>query len=704
MSDQNLDRIIDILEKLKEIPRIKEEQKKLLEDIKKSLVSESQDIHENFENANRSVEETRKNLNSLLRISFSFVNVIRNVIRKFTNLKESLDQFSRSVARYSEKTQSLVESPFENFKSFTESLPIIGGFSIAFFKIYEMFDDLANAYSNAAKSGVIFSKTIEQIYADSRDLVMTLPEFANFLAKYANIVNRGNREFINYLDISMKTSDRLLSFGYDLETLRESAAQFLVIQRNLGFLRRINAEEQSKLFSTTIENFYSASKRLGIAATEILQSLEKLSEDPEARVALRKLGQRGQEILAVLEKEAPNLQKLLTQAIVRGGLERADDYALFATTEISPMIAEIYSMILSNRGSLNSLLDLIRSNSDVLSRNMQLFALMGQDHIVNILNELDIFSKKTLDTIESSEENMGEEFAKQVVLARNRVRATIADVSSEIIRRLSEIGNVSELISNYLIKITKITTDMAKSTLWLDLLEGFSQAATKLVSAIVNLSDKIAGIFGLNGTIYQAIVAGILLFLPKGLNRIFQSLGGAFLANYSSSFGSAILRPIMNLMNYILSSTKRTFLALVTGMFAASGLSNLFGNLFPEENSEQATETKSLSQNIPSTSTEPTTIPNISNPSVAGSPVTGAEIAKTPLITPSVTKTLESESSVNPEASLAKSMEELSNIMKQINSMHERIKEANERKLQLLQKMTKTQESVNESISNMISP
>jgi hypothetical protein len=244
---------------------------------------------------------------------------------------------------------------------------------------------------------------------------------------------------------------------------------------------------------------------------------------------------------------------------------------------------------------------------------------------------------------------------------------------------------------------------MAKSTLWLDLLEGFSQAATKLVSAIVNLSDKIAGIFGLNGTIYQAIVAGILLFLPKGLNRIFQSLGGAFLANYSS-FGSVILKSIMGLMNYILSSTKRTFLALVTGMFAASGLSNLFGNLFPEENSEQATETKSLSQNIPSTSTEPTTIPNISNPSVAGSPVTGAEIAKTPLITPSVTKTLESESSVNPEASLAKSMEELSNIMKQINSMHERIKEANERKLQLLQKMTKTQESVNESISNMISP
>jgi len=694
---------LDILEKLKEIPRIKEEQKKLLEDIKKSLISESLNIHENIENANLSVEESRRNLNSLMKISFSFVNIIRNVIRKFTNLKENLDQFSRSVARYSEKTQSLIESPFENFKSFTESLPIIGGFSVAFFKIYEMFDDLANAYSNAARSGVIFSKTIEQIYADSKDLVMTLPEFANFLAKYANIVNRGNKEFIDYLDISMKTSDKLLSFGYDLETLRESAAQFLVIQRNLGFLRRINAEEQSKLFQTTIENFYSASKRLGIAATEILQSLEKLSEDPEARIALRKLGQRGQEILAVLEKEAPNLQKLLTQAIVRGGLERADDYALFATTEISPMIAEIYSMILSNRGSLNSLLDLIRSNSDVLSRNMQLFALMGQDHIVNILNELDIFSKKTLDTIEFSEENMGEEFAKQVVLARNRVRATIADVSSEIIRRLSEIGNISELISGYLIKITKITTDMAKNTFWLDLLEGFSQAATKLVAAIVNLSEKITGVFGLNGTIYQAIVAGILLFLPKGLNRVFQSLGGAFLAN-SSFFGSTILKSIMGLMNYILSSTKRTFLALVTGMFAASGLGNLLGNLFPEENSEQATETKSLSQSIPSTSTESITIPNISNPSVAGSPFTGAEIAETPLITPSVTKTLESESSVNPEASLAKSMEELSNIMKQINSMHERIKEANERKLQLLQKMTKTQESVNESISNITSP
>lgn len=698
-------RVLDILENLKELPDIKKRQKDILDEISKEIKTALGQISHNVQNINQSGQNIRENINNSNQNVNNTSDSLEKVKKIYHIFKRNIENISRTFERSSREFRSFVEEgPFEKLKSVLQNLPAIGGIATGIFSALDMFNKIVDNYSRIARSGAVFADGLEEIIAVGKDLRLSFEETGEFFAKYANLLNRGNREFVDYIERSMKTSDSILRYGYDIETLRDSAAEFLTIQRNLGFLRQINADEQSRLFHETIENFYGVSTRLGIAATELVESMKSLSEDPEARIALRNLNESGRQMLSLMEKVAPNLSRFMAEALTKKGLERAEDYEKYAVTEVFPVINEIFNMLISGSGNAEEMLIILSQNRDLIARTMQRAAFSGMNDIVNVLNELDLLAHAVVDNIETGQKESENELGRQLIETRNKIRAQISDMSAELIRRLSNAGGLAEKLSDFLVRAAKQTTNILQNTFWIDLLTDFANAAITLTKSVLNMAKSINRFFGFEDSpFYTIATTAILAFLPKSIFNLFKAIRPQTASNIAASLSSILGNRITGFLISTLSSVKKTFLLLTSGIFAATELGNFFEK---EKNETQKPEVTAPIETTPAIK-EPTraTIPTIGPRAELFSPanIAGQTLATTQPLTPEATKAL-TETGNTGESSMSMKLGKLSEEMKELRDLNKNIAESYQKKIMVLQNIQKQNEKVTISISDMVSP
>lgn len=520
--------IVNISKVLSDSSKEQEKMLSYLKNIAKSLDKNvrSEDLNKEIKNYKTTVLKKRVELGDELekqnRINEELIDnqeaylISENKRRlSLSKLSDALSDTYRSVSEF--------QGSFTGLGNILGKLPIIGAILTPIMGLINILDDQLDMFQTVSKSGLQFSDGLTGVNVAVAKIGVGFERGTEILTQYNNLIQRvGIQSFGNFFESVRKTSNNLVRLGFSNDDLVKYSAEYLETQKNLTGLRRFNEVQQSKDFNNVMMEFYKASQMTGVAIGEIIEQLRSMSEDSRTRQVLQSLSQESQQSLALLRARSPEMAERMEQAILRGGIERIDDYGDLIASDLAGVYQSLYNALKAGL-SPEQLVNFIAPLGKAADERAKLYATQIRDKEAYLNAELGALANSFVTNTQAAA-NASEGVGKELLELEQNFRNLINKLQEGISRTIGAFLDPNSPFGEFL------NSGLKKLNNWL--------ASNDVIEVVKNF---ITSIMGLTDT-FLSISGGALSWMLKSpLNAVVSGVG-FLLAGIA---GSAILKNIL---------------------------------------------------------------------------------------------------------------------------------------------------------------
>ena len=223
-------------------------------------------------------------------------------------------------------------------------------------KLVEMLQEAVNSYRNFTAIGVSFGANINETRRVAGQLGVSLEVLQNAVMSGSRafaLLGGSAEEGANTFRKAFASQEfqdnvaRLTAVGYSMDQITTGLAEYLELQVEIGRGQKLTAQQIASESGTFLMNLDLLSKVTGQQRKQILEQLQKNTQDERLKAILGGMADGGQEVLkmlSVLETASPEMANNVKDLIANMGMpQNAAQAGLVANSNIQQLLADMIS-------------------------------------------------------------------------------------------------------------------------------------------------------------------------------------------------------------------------------------------------------------------------------------------------------------------------------------------------------------------------
>lgn len=526
--EESLKRIADNLESMPDFVKAVTKILEALSTTNASNLNALKNIVEKAKKGSEAAKEAAKEISDKLdKIAEEVGEEIEREDLTKRKLEDARQRLGKTLVDYTLGMRHL-NSGLSDFLEELSDLPAVGAvFGMAAFATKQV-EDVIDSFSTLTRAGIVLRDGIGGLFDISGRLGLTIEETAQVLAENNILIQRiGARDFVDFVKIVRTGNENLTHLGLTYQDLISYSTEYLTVRRNLEGIQKIRFEEDESLLARTVREFYAASQMFGHNMDEFFETFKRMSEDPRTRVALRALPEEGRMLLAVIEESSPMLSEYLKEAILKGAVERIEEYGTLQAAGMAETLRFLFEAVRKGADP-REVVEFLKNRSLEFEKRAEYFFRIGQDRMAQVMSEMAILSNRIVANVQETRDRVAGD-RKTLFENLSEIRVGITNLISEIRQKALEFassflkeGSVfRDVVVNVLSGLNTLLSSegLVKSLDYL--VKAIERLTTHIIKAIELVSLIPSKIFGVSTPVGAAILAGSLYFYNRLLKDTF---------------------------------------------------------------------------------------------------------------------------------------------------------------------------------------